>query len=196
MRRAGCRLFTTIAQNVQSSYAPVVPVPGGRRDPNGSPGWLPGIAKMNYLSPEHPFRPRVCAVSYLNTVPLVWGMLHGRADARECSICRSPCRRIAPISWRRGEADIGIVPVIEMARQKLEYFRGTGIACHGPVRSILLISKVPFREIRDAGDRFRLAHLGDAVARDPGGEIRRGAEADLASRPIWMPCWAKPTPRC
>src|SRR5580698_11602684 len=56
-----------------------------------------------------------------------------------------------------GEADIGIVPVIEMARQKLEYFRGTGIACHGPVRSILLISKVPFREIRtvatDSGSR-------------------------------------------
>ena len=56
-----------------------------------------------------------------------------------------------------GQADIGIVPVVEMARQKLEYFRGTGIACHGPVRSILLISKVPFREIRtvatDSGSR-------------------------------------------
>jgi predicted solute-binding protein len=56
-----------------------------------------------------------------------------------------------------GEADIGILPVIEMARQKLEYFRGTGIACRGPVRSILLVSKVPFREIRtvatDSGSR-------------------------------------------
>jgi chorismate dehydratase len=56
-----------------------------------------------------------------------------------------------------GEADIGIVPVIEMARQKLDYFRGTGIACHGLVRSILLVSKVPFRDIRtlatDAGSR-------------------------------------------
>ena len=56
-----------------------------------------------------------------------------------------------------GEADIGILPVIEMARQKLEYFRGTGIACHGPVRSILLISKVSMREIRtlatDSGSR-------------------------------------------
>lgn len=56
-----------------------------------------------------------------------------------------------------GEADIGIVPVIEMARQKLDYFRGTGIACRGPVRSILLVSKVPFSEIRvlatDSGSR-------------------------------------------
>src|SRR5580704_11448293 len=56
-----------------------------------------------------------------------------------------------------GEADIGIVPVIEMARQHLEHFPGTGIACHGPVRSILLVSKVPLREIRtlatDSGSR-------------------------------------------
>jgi len=56
-----------------------------------------------------------------------------------------------------GQADIGILPVIELARQKLAYFPGTGIACHGPVRSILLISKVPFREIRtlatDSGSR-------------------------------------------
>jgi chorismate dehydratase len=56
-----------------------------------------------------------------------------------------------------GEADIGIVPVIEMARQKLEYFRSSGIACRGAVRSILLVSKVPLREIRtlatDTGSR-------------------------------------------
>ncbi len=56
-----------------------------------------------------------------------------------------------------GEADIGIVPVIEMARQKLDYFRGTGIACRGAVRSILLVSKVPIREIKtlatDTGSR-------------------------------------------
>lgn len=56
-----------------------------------------------------------------------------------------------------GEADIGIVPAIEMHRQKLDYFRGTGIACHGAVRSILLLAKVPMREIRrlatDSGSR-------------------------------------------
>jgi len=56
-----------------------------------------------------------------------------------------------------GEADIGILPVIEMARQRLDFFRGSGIASFGPVRSILLISKVPFGEIRtlatDSGSR-------------------------------------------
>lgn len=47
-----------------------------------------------------------------------------------------------------GRADIGIVPSVELNRQKLNIIRGTGIACNGPVRSILLISKVPFKEIR------------------------------------------------
>jgi len=55
------------------------------------------------------------------------------------------------------QADIGILPVIEMARQRLDYFPGTGIACHGPVRTILLLSKVPYPQIRrlavDSGSR-------------------------------------------
>lgn len=97
----------------------------------------------------------MCAVSYLNTVPLVWGMLHGRE--RETFDLRFALPSECADQVAAGEADIGILPVIEMARQKLEYLRGTGIACHGPVRSILLISKVPFRRIRtvatDAGSR-------------------------------------------
>lgn len=46
-----------------------------------------------------------------------------------------------------GRADIGIVPVAELLKQKLDILPGCGIACHGPVRSILLISKVPFGQI-------------------------------------------------
>ena len=60
-----------------------------------------------------------------------------------------------------GRADIGIVPSVELNRQKLEIIPGTGIACHGPVRSILLISKVPFERIRtlatDASSRTSVA---------------------------------------
>jgi chorismate dehydratase len=47
-----------------------------------------------------------------------------------------------------GEADIGIVPSFELTRLDLEILPGTGIACHGPVRSILLISRMPARAIR------------------------------------------------
>lgn len=80
-----------------------------------------------------------------------------------------------------GEADIGIVPVIEMARQKLEYFPGTGIACHGPVRSILLISKVPIPAIRtlatDAGSRTSVMLARVVLAE------KFGVEPALISRP-------------
>jgi chorismate dehydratase len=100
-------------------------------------------------------KPRVCAVSYLNTVPLVWGIEHGaQRDIFDMTYALpSECAD----QLASGEADIGIVPVIEMARQKLDYFRSTGIACRGAVRSILLVSKVPLRDIKtlatDAGSR-------------------------------------------
>lgn len=91
-------------------------------------------------------KPSVCAVSFLNTVPLVWGMLHGEQQGLfDLSFCLpSECaERLAD-----GRADVGIVPVMEMARQGLDIVPGTGIACRGPVRSILLISKVPFERVR------------------------------------------------
>ena len=47
-----------------------------------------------------------------------------------------------------GEADIGIVPSFELTRLDLEVIAGTGIACRGPVRSILLISSRPAAQIR------------------------------------------------
>ena len=47
-----------------------------------------------------------------------------------------------------GAADIGIIPSFELTRQSLEVIPGTGIACHGAVRSILLISSRPAGEIR------------------------------------------------
>jgi chorismate dehydratase len=47
-----------------------------------------------------------------------------------------------------GTADIGLAPVIEIPRQRLESAPGVGIACDGPVRSILLVSHVPAPQIR------------------------------------------------
>jgi predicted solute-binding protein len=100
----------------------------------------------------------VCAVSYLNTVPLVWGLQHAPDPVlRDTFDLRFALPSACADQLAAGQADIGIVPVIEMARQGLDYFPGTGIACHGPVRSILLISKVALKEIRtlatDSGSR-------------------------------------------
>jgi chorismate dehydratase len=47
-----------------------------------------------------------------------------------------------------GGAQLGLAPVAEIARQQFEVFQGYGIACHGAVRSILLISQKPVREIK------------------------------------------------
>lgn len=47
-----------------------------------------------------------------------------------------------------GAIDLGLVPVAEIERQKLEIVGDTGIAAYGAVRSILLISTVPFSQIR------------------------------------------------
>lgn len=110
----------------------------------------------------------------------MWGLLHdpaqrGVADL-EFALPSECADRLAS-----GAADLGIVPVIELARQKLEFFRGTGISSMGPVRSILLISKVPFREIRtlatDAGSRTSVM-LAQIILAE-----RFGAEPRLLSHP-------------
>jgi chorismate dehydratase len=88
----------------------------------------------------------VCAVSYLNTVPLVWGMLHGAEQGRFDFEFRLPSECADRMA--SGEADIGIVPAIEWARQGLALIRGAGIACRGPVRSILLVAKSRPERIR------------------------------------------------
>jgi len=91
-------------------------------------------------------RPRVAAVSYLNTSPLVWGMLHGPQVGRFQLDFRLPA--VCADELASGAADIGIVPSFELTRQELEIIPGCGIACHGAVRSILLISQRPAADIR------------------------------------------------
>ena len=93
-----------------------------------------------------PSKLRICAVSYLNTVPLVWGMLHG--DQRGLFDLELAVPSECADRLERGAADIGIVPAVEVHRLGLDIIRGAGIACREAVRSILLISKVPFEDIR------------------------------------------------
>ena len=80
-----------------------------------------------------------------------------------------------------GRADIGIVPSVELNRQKLEIIPGCGVACHGAVRSILLISKVPFKGIRrlatDATSRTSVALSRVVLAR------KFGVEPQVESQP-------------
>lgn len=95
-----------------------------------------------------PFRSpfRVGAVSYLNTVPLAWGMLHGPQQAQVELSFSIPAVCAAQVE--RGEIDLGLVPVAEVLRQRLEIVPGVGITCLGAVRSILLFSRVPWPQVR------------------------------------------------
>ena len=118
-------------------------------------------------------------VSYLNTVPLVWGMLHGEQRdlfELELAVPAECADRLAD-----GRADIGIVPSVELNRQKLEIIPGAGVACRGPVRSILLMSKVPFGQIRklavDATSRTSVALSRIVLAR------KYGVEPQVESQP-------------
>jgi chorismate dehydratase len=73
-------------------------------------------------------------------------MLHGPQRSRfDLTFCL-PAECAARLE--AGTAGIGIVPSVEAARQGLAIIPGAGIACHGPVRSILLLSKVRPGRIR------------------------------------------------
>ncbi len=121
---------------------------------------------------------RVCAVSYLNTVPLVWGMLRGRQRGLFDLEFRLPAECADRLA--AGEADVGIVPSVELERLGLEVLPGAGIASRGPIRSILLISKVAPERIRtlaaDSASRTSVALAGIVL------EERFGARPRLVRR--------------
>jgi chorismate dehydratase len=128
---------------------------------------------------NEPSKVRVGAVSYLNSVPLIWGMLKGpQRDQVDLSFSiPSVCAE----QVRRGEIEIGLVPVAEIARQGFDMLSGLGIACVGAVRSILLFSRVPWRRIRslaaDVGSRTSV-ELARIILRE-----RFGVEPEVTQEP-------------
>jgi predicted solute-binding protein len=82
----------------------------------------------------------------LNTTPLVWGLTHGPLEGRAEIWFEVPSACAASVAG--GVADVGIIPVIEMARHGLPSVPGLGIASDGEVRSIFIVSHVPAGKIR------------------------------------------------
>jgi chorismate dehydratase len=91
-------------------------------------------------------RLRISAISYLNTAPLMWDFEHGNAE-HEFDISYtlpSSCAR----ALGAGTADIGIIPAAAYAQMPgLMALPGVAIASRRPVRSILLVSRVPVDQI-------------------------------------------------
>jgi chorismate dehydratase len=92
-------------------------------------------------------RLRISAISYLNTAPLMWDFEHGTAG-RDFDISYTlpaACAR----SLQSGTADIGIIPAAAYAQiPGLHILPDVAIASRQPVRSILLVSRLPIHQIR------------------------------------------------
>lgn len=93
-----------------------------------------------------PGRLRLGAVGYLNARPLTWALArlapgwHVRYDLP--SICAGLVRT--------GEADVGLIPLIEyLADPAYRIVPGVGIGSRGPVASVALFTRRPLGEIRE-----------------------------------------------
>jgi chorismate dehydratase len=90
---------------------------------------------------------RIAAVSYLNAVPLVWGLQRG--PAREQFQVEVMLPSACADALRNGAVDAGIIPSIEYQRiPDLQIVPGLSISSTGPVRSVMLIARVPLTDIR------------------------------------------------
>src|SRR5256885_3257282 len=90
---------------------------------------------------------RISAISYLNTAPLMWDFEHGEAGSHfEISYTiPSGCAR----ALAEGTGDIGIIPAAAYTQiSGLQILPDVAIASLRPVRSILLVSKMPVERVR------------------------------------------------
>ena len=97
-------------------------------------------------------RLKISAISFLNTAPLMWDFDHDAGAS-------SPLRKDFEIHYtvpsacaealRAGTADIGIIPAITYQTiPDLVVIPDVAIGAEGPVRSILLVSKLPLDKIK------------------------------------------------
>ena len=94
-----------------------------------------------------PSKPRVCAVDYLNTSPLVWGLLQGPQKGLVELTFRVPAECADLL--RTGQVEVGLPPAIELATQNdLIIVPGCSISSLGPVGSVLLVSRKPIDQVQ------------------------------------------------
>ena len=90
---------------------------------------------------------RISIVQYLNTAPLVRGFTHGPLYGKYQLSFTVPSQCAEAL--RVGEVDIAIIPAIELQRiDGLVALPNLSIASKKSVRSLLLVSRKPIREVR------------------------------------------------
>ncbi len=91
--------------------------------------------------------PKISVVQYLNTVPLVWGMLRGEQQGKYELSYTTPAG--CGDAVRNRATDVGIIPSIEYQRMdRAQIMAGISIASKGEVKSVLLLSKVPIEKVQ------------------------------------------------
>ncbi len=101
---------------------------------------------------------RIGAVSYLNTRPLIHNLKLLAPDAR--LVLDLPSRLADRLA--AGELDVALIPSIEVFQHPdYKVVSDACIACHGPVWSVKLMSRLPLAEVRnlalDEGSRTSIA---------------------------------------
>jgi len=94
---------------------------------------------------------RISVVQYLNTAPIVRGFTHGALQNKYDLSFTVPSQCAEAL--RTGAADVAIIPAIEYPRivsqsVPLTILPGLAIASKERVRSLLLLSKLPIRQVR------------------------------------------------
>jgi chorismate dehydratase len=90
---------------------------------------------------------RLSVVKYLNTVPLIWGMLHGEQQGKFELRLTVPSGCADAV--RNRQADAGIIPSIEYQQlDRVQILSGMSIASKHKAGSVLLISKMPLAEVQ------------------------------------------------
>lgn len=95
-------------------------------------------------------RPRVSAISFLNTAPLMWDFEHTSVGGEYEISYTIPS--LCAEALRAGAADIGLIPAVTyLTIPDLTIVPMVAIASLDRVRSILLVSRKPLEEIKTVG---------------------------------------------
>lgn len=122
-------------------------------------------------------KPSVGAVRYLNAKPLTLGLEQGMGNIGPLYFDH-PAGLVEHM--KSGDLDLALLPVVALLDSpELEIIPGLAIGCDGPVRSVLLLHRVPLENVR-------------TVALDP-----ESRSSNLLTQVLFKRCWqpAGPGPR-
>ena len=118
---------------------------------------LVGCSPLQSKPVEKDVRLRIGAISFLNSKPLIYSLLHSPSFNEEFEFSIDVPSRLAD-QLKAGNLDVGLISVIEFFRASGEdnpdsyrIIPDISISSRGAVRSILLLSRVPIPRIQSVG---------------------------------------------